>query len=298
MALAAAAVLALALQMVAFQVSAAEEMCTRKCGEVSVPYPFGIGPAAACSLPGFNLTCDTRSRLLLGDGTLRVVNISIENSTVRVVRTVGEISIDGDGNGTLGGGLAPDGPYRLSFRNELVVVGCDVMATLRDKASNMVAGGCASICIGDQGYLFSVEGYRKNDNAGLGFCRANIYSVSEPDQSYSYDVRFTRFSLNHTLPSRVFVAEDGWFDSPTVLDDLTKVKVVHDPSRPAMAVPLILDWEVLGYACPTVDTGGGRAVCKSNNSVCSSRIRGLVCSCQHGYEGNPYVADGCTGPLR
>uniref|UniRef100_A0ACD5ZWS9 Uncharacterized protein n=1 Tax=Avena sativa TaxID=4498 RepID=A0ACD5ZWS9_AVESA len=302
MALAAAAVLALALAllMAAFQVSAAD-MCTRKCGSVSVPYPFGIGPAAACSLPGFNLTCDTRSRLLLGDGTLRVVNIFIANSTVRVVRTAtggGEISIDGDGNGTLGGGLTSDGPYRVSFRNELVVVGCDVMATLRVRASNMVAGGCASVCIGDQEYLFSMEGYRKNDNAGLGFCRANIYSVSEPDQSYSYDVRFTRFGLNHTLPSRVFVAEGGWFDSLTVLDDFTKVKVLDDLSRPAMAVPLILDWEVLGYgarphACPR-DTAGRRAVCKSNNSVCSSRIRGFVCSCQHGYEGNPYVADGCT----
>ncbi|KAL6844963.1 hypothetical protein ACP4OV_025622 [Aristida adscensionis] len=53
--------------------------CPTSCGDVEVPYPFGISPG--CYLPGFNLTCDTGHalpRLLLGNGVLRVVHISID----------------------------------------------------------------------------------------------------------------------------------------------------------------------------------------------------------------------------
>ncbi|GJN34644.1 hypothetical protein PR202_gb23326 [Eleusine coracana subsp. coracana] len=62
--------------------------CKTTCGNVSVPYPFGIQPG--CFRPGFNLTCDTSHhgspRLLLGDGSLRVVNIYPQNVTVRVLQ--------------------------------------------------------------------------------------------------------------------------------------------------------------------------------------------------------------------
>ena len=61
--------------------------CSTTCGNVSVPYPFGFGPSH-CYWPGLNLTCNTSQtppRLFLGDGTLQVVDISLENSTVRIL---------------------------------------------------------------------------------------------------------------------------------------------------------------------------------------------------------------------
>jgi len=113
--------------------------CTTICGDVIVPYPFGI--TAGCSLPGgYNLTCDTSHtppRLFLGDGTLQVVGISLENSTVRVVGpSIPILESLRDGymaNGTWGGrgwGLH-NGPFVLSEEyNGLVVLGCQVSAQL------------------------------------------------------------------------------------------------------------------------------------------------------------------------
>ena len=46
--------------------------CRTQCGDVSVPFPFGLSPG--CHLSGFDLTCDTSHtppRLLLDNGTSR-----------------------------------------------------------------------------------------------------------------------------------------------------------------------------------------------------------------------------------
>ncbi|CAL4892993.1 unnamed protein product [Urochloa decumbens] len=91
--------------------------CPTICGNVSVPYPFGITPE--CSLPGFNLTCATSRgtppRLSLGgaNGTLRVTEISLDNATV------GAWGLS-DGSACV---LSPS-------HNELVVTGCGVLAEI------------------------------------------------------------------------------------------------------------------------------------------------------------------------
>jgi hypothetical protein len=52
------------------------------------PYPFGIEPGCYHGT-GFNLTCKQHShhqppKLFLGDGTMQVLDISVEHSTVRI----------------------------------------------------------------------------------------------------------------------------------------------------------------------------------------------------------------------
>ncbi|XP_044416185.1 wall-associated receptor kinase 2-like [Triticum aestivum] len=117
--------------------------CDTSCGDVSVPYPFGMGPSR-CYRPGFKLTCDNDGskppRLLLGDGsagTFEVDRISLDNSWMRVVsHGLQAINMSGrSGRWSLGetaGGVM----YFLRPRsNEFILTGCNVQAMLLRKGN-------------------------------------------------------------------------------------------------------------------------------------------------------------------
>jgi hypothetical protein len=121
--------------------------CETTCGDVDVPYPFGFGPGW-CYLPGFDLTCDkghNPPRLLLGGGnsTFQVLGIFLNDSTVRVVHaTTFDVAFL-----QLVGVRFPDigGPYMLSARNEVILTGCNVEATLHNATGNSIVS-CVSNC--------------------------------------------------------------------------------------------------------------------------------------------------------
>ncbi|KAM3277692.1 hypothetical protein ACQJBY_045537 [Aegilops geniculata] len=146
--------------------------CETRCGDMIVPYPFGMGPSY-CYLPGFNLTCDWLSeppRLLLGDGTLQVAeDIGYPSDATLAVVHAGNIQTDGNGRGRIGDG----GPYALPpAGNQLVLVGCNVQATLR--SGNLTLSSCSSFCHdGRTSYMKS--GKSSLLCSGMGCCQAPIY---------------------------------------------------------------------------------------------------------------------------
>lgn len=157
--------------------------CSMLCGNVSVPYPFGIG-SHKCYLPGFNLTCDTSynpPRLMLG--TLQVVDISLHNSTVRVINSNRVLDIYGgvaSVNGIdFGIGHGDTVPYSLSTRNELIVIGCGVHAGLSSANNRAILSGCSSFCSSNESRADDARSSPSIDDNGEycygnGCCQARI----------------------------------------------------------------------------------------------------------------------------
>ncbi|XP_062196130.1 putative wall-associated receptor kinase-like 16 [Phragmites australis] len=280
--------------------------CTTTCGNVSVPYPFGLSPG--CYLPGFNLTCDHSQeppRLLVGDGDLRVTQISLLNSTVTVIGTGINMTMDAGSSVGRGvwGGLRDGGPLVVSGdRNELIVTGCNVLAELvirGGKAGNDTITGCASFCPRDEkGRLILSLDANSTRCSGIGCCQMPVNWGRT-----SYDVFLRQFDqYSSAWQPLVFIADLGWF--ATVQREDLLFQTASDGSTKAenMTVPVVLDWVIESSSADA--PGSICSACKSGyckisepgpfNATRANRVGPYVCRCSNGYEGNPYLADGCT----
>ncbi|XP_044392243.1 wall-associated receptor kinase 3-like [Triticum aestivum] len=289
--------------------------CDTTCGNINVPYPFGMGPARCYHSAGFNLTCDRIShppRLLLGyDGTLQVTEITLWSSTVRVVRaatraiikttssqdrrnTAFGASFTGANSGVA---VAVASPYKLSRGNELILTGCNALAELLDGTGNVVSG-CASFC-----RLTGAAGPRiflDVPCSGSGCCRAPIYNPVAPGELQFRWLNGKNHSQDMAaLPTYVLVAEEGWFDQAAVAHQLRTGQSVAE-----LEVPMVLQWTVkqgLAVANFSLTGNGGCSgevthnLCKSKHTVCVNLgdEDGYICQCWFGHDGNPYVTDGC-----
>lgn len=281
--------------------------CETSCGNMSVPYPFGMGPSYCYHSPGFNLTCDRSSnppRLLLGDGTLQVTeDIGYSMPMLTVVYT-GDIKTDGGGRGRLGG-LGEGGPCALMpSMNKLILLGCNVRATLR--SGNVTMSSCSSVCgKGVASGMASLFGQDDMLCSGIGCCEAPI--VGRDRLTSYYDVELQSLGQNRSddqqWPARVFVAKMGWFETRSVWKQLSM------RAAASIQVTVLVEWEVFddnhtaqlqssvspasGSDCPR---DAARRVCKSDHTDCTAGPRGgYHCHCKKGYHGNPYITDGCQG---
>ncbi|KAF7067390.1 hypothetical protein CFC21_073293 [Triticum aestivum] len=278
--------------------------CHTICGNISVPYPFGMGPAR-CYWPGFNLTCDnttTPPRLLLGGegGILQVQYFSLFESSVLVKRTPGDVKIDRDGNGSIFSGGPDHGTYKIMISddwsgggNELVVLGCNVRATL--KHGNATVSACSTLCGDDQPPepMWSVPSRLESSMVctGLGCCQAAIVAAAAAIGEVRVQLEWfgrNRSADEERMPTRMFVAKEGWFEKKHVSEPL----LLQKPSAMgAMGIPV--DYGVPVWLSWEVDTnissshGHGHVVCDQGTRG------GYACRCDIYYEGNPYIPDGC-----
>lgn len=286
--------LAVAVLIVTMEAAAGQPLpgCPSTCGNLSIPYPFGIGKR--CAREGFHLICNATSdppRTFIGD--LEVLDISVPQARARVWtdRAYGCYGIDGTrkdsnqpwaqiGNGT---------PYYTfsHIHNKLVAIGCDTMAILVGTADEF--GVTGSVCMSFCNRLSSVD--KDGSCAGIGCCQTSL-----PMGTRNYTIGLESYN-NHTNVSSFnpcsygFLADQQWFRFEN-----TDVAPSSRFRSAVTRIPVVVDWVAGSDSCESAAQNLTGYACRSRNSECyqsNNSAAGYLCRCSPGYEGNPYVNDGC-----
>ncbi|XP_076914366.1 wall-associated receptor kinase 2-like [Bidens hawaiensis] len=251
--------------------------CDSRCGDLIVPYPFGIGINSNCSIDtGFDIYCnkslnppkvsftkeDYSSIKQISDSTLRISNIvaTYEYNITTYFR---------------------DGPYTFSEVNKFTVLGCYDYAWLASETkSRNVSTGCMVICS-------NLDDALAGQCSGSGCCQS---SIPKDISSYRTQLRALDDAPYVNPGSFAFVGEGDAFKFNGSAD-------LTDPylaDRIEATVPIVLEWAIGNLSCAEAEAMDSFACLSNSQCVNSTRDSGgYRCICKEGYKGNPYLPPGC-----
>ncbi|KAI3825929.1 hypothetical protein L1987_07676 [Smallanthus sonchifolius] len=249
--------------------------CPDKCGNVTIPYPFGT--IEGCYLSKFyKVNC---TKLQIWNTSFKLLDISLDGymhgllpMAYRCYRKDKKI-------------FSMETRVKLSrfpisgSLNVLTTVGCDARADMKIINGEDYITGC-----------LSMTGCNKLTN-GLCF-GMGCSQVPVPYMLISFRIHTERntnssvgkWSFNNCTYG--FVVEKGHYTfQETDFDNM------HNRS-----FPVRFEWSVGNTSCEEAQKNGTSYLCKEN-SVCSDSegYQGYHCRCAQGYEGNPYIPHGCQG---
>ncbi|KAL7104322.1 hypothetical protein ACP275_08G236900 [Erythranthe tilingii] len=259
--------------------------CQSRCGNLSVPYPFGIGKQ--CSIqPSFEIKCNTSfnpPKPFIAKGGLEVIDIT--NSHMRIKNLVLANCYNRRGETTSEKSISISLPLYFSFSdaNKFTFVGCDDSALIFAGKGTSFNAPCFTTCSKKTDV---VDGYC----TGIGCCQASLLKGL-----HSFDV-LTSSNNNHINVwsfnpcSYAFFAEQNTYTfHSSDLNDETFA------NRTNQNVPILLDWVIGNKTCGQSQNSSDYACHKNSNCTDSDTgLGGYRCNCFDGYEGNPYLNPGCT----
>ncbi|CAO2202421.1 unnamed protein product [Urochloa humidicola] len=279
--------------------------CESKCGDLDVPYPFGT--RYGCHRTGFKVTCDRSyqpPRLFLQSSGPEVLAISVRNSTVRVRATPWSFAA-ATVDVTVRVLPANLRPYVLSAaRNTLVIVGCGFQATAADADT---FGSCAPSCpAAGAGGEPQEKLMRGGCHGGVGCCEWPIpagLAVTSLRVHFSWQEERNATAARPPAwvapGARVIAVEQGWWrDRDNVFAVKMSLLSSGENASTGLVIPAVLDWTLNKSSCAAASARSDFG-CVSKHSECvnsTGSAYGYVCRCNDGYDGNPYVSDGCQGP--
>jgi hypothetical protein len=263
--------------------------CQERCGDVIVPYPFGIGEPRCAMNENFFLNCtstdDGHLELWFGEN-MPARNISLLNGTI----TVGIFTLfdcyDKSGRQSQPFyqpiSLGPGFTFSDS-RNVFTAVGCDTISVVTNKEETSGVG-CLSLC------TVNATMSKKNSCLGSGCCQTSIpkglksLKIIIGSSSNHVDV----FEFN---PCGFAFLEDK--DSLDLSDwPLSRTPKLNDTSN------VVIEWVAQNVTCEEAQAKKSSYACGINtNCNYSDNGHGYRCACKKGFEGNPYLEKGCQGKV-
>ncbi|KAK4265728.1 hypothetical protein QN277_026745 [Acacia crassicarpa] len=255
--------------------------CNDRCGNVSIPYPFGT--SKNCYIDElFSVNCTTTmspsgeatTQLIYGSN-IPVLNISLDPPELTVSANVSYHCYDS----SYAYNWIRFGKFSISnSKNRFTVVGCDTNASIKDLRGNRFQTGCTLKCS-------NKLRFENGACSGVGCCQTSFpkairnYSISLSSDNNYTDVR------DFNPCGYAFIAKVGSFEfSYQDLFDLSN----------RTEFPVVMDWAVGNQTCLDAQRDPSSYACKQNSRCQDSNgTTGYYCVCEQGFSGNPYLDSGC-----
>lgn len=270
----------------------AKSGCNETCGDLTIPYPFGIGEN--CSMrPEFTINCDQYSANFTNSTftfPISITNFSLDVGELQVMQVIARNCYDDEGNRTVHSvsSLKLPPPYTISTKNHFFTLGCNVLALYQqDVDSDSQKGVTVTLCQDILGKEIP------KSCTGFGCAQTSIPSglqnISIAMAALGGYNATDHWESNYKC-SYAFIVEEGnfTFAPKTSFEQLNTT---------IQKLPVAVNWAIGNESCE-VSKNLTNYSCKEN-STCVDRKTitdgtvGYICRCLPGYEGNPYL--GCQG---
>lgn len=308
----------LATMVVLVSTDVALPNCTSRCGNITMPYPFGIG--AGCHHEGFELTCNETyhpPKLFMTSSRVEVLEISLQDSTLYI----------DSGILTLAGNEWPasDGPiymnwsvplndsiYRVADGNEIIVLGCGIYFLVQwpspgnwpSPGDESASTSCSSKCMPGHPVI-ATDGTCSdlNPEIATGCCSTKSLHSNSNKLPFEYTLDKEKLPVNSSL---ALVERKWWSEKKNAM--MLQKAASSDTSLgaskgvlhriPGVPIRTAINWLFSNLSCAEA-RNSSEFRCLSDNSECleypksDESTGGHTCQCRHGYQGNPYVQHGC-----
>ncbi|XP_020415644.1 wall-associated receptor kinase-like 6 [Prunus persica] len=265
--------------------------CPTHCGiNVSIPYPFGVGPNKDCYFnEWFQIDCNesTGHKPFLRRSQMEVLNISIDG-TLQVKSPV-TFSGGCKGKETRQAPNLTGSPFvYLDRKNMFTAVSCGRLATMRSDEN--VVHGCSSTC-DDQS---TDSATHRCGTIGTNCCQTTI----PPNISVFTTEIQPRDQIDGC--NYAFLVDQDWF-----LKNLSSYRAIQGMD----SVPVVLEWNIsldntshkafegfIGRRVGVYDfNNDSTPYCEIYNATTSSTYNqsSVHCFCPGGFQGNPYLLQPC-----
>ncbi|XP_023874401.2 wall-associated receptor kinase-like 1 [Quercus suber] len=256
------------------------------CGNFTIPYPFGIEPD--CYIDDwFAIDCKNKTlgfpKPFLRRLDLEVLDISLEGR-LRVNYPMSSWCPKSDTE------IAPNvslvsSPFVFSkLRNIFVAMGCGNVAYLlssygSNSSLSSIYAGCMSVCEKD-----TIKSNGSSCN-GIDCCKTTIPSDLDVFTT-NIEGKIGKFQSNKDC-NYASVVDQMWFEK-----NITN----HFEVRNMSHVPVVLNWEInANLSSLIMGSNSSHSTCRfaSRSSSLGNMSSTFKCTCDSGFEGNPYLRHGC-----